>query len=146
MRVPTSHSTRPAYGILVVRENEVRDVVGMIDANMSPDPGGRCVARAHGEDMLVRRARIFDADAVAARLQLVARGIVGVHRDEARRVERFVELLNISVERAAMQSEAVGEDMRTYAQERFVGFFRRVIELPEHAYPTLSGRGTPMAA
>ncbi|GJH17585.1 Hsp20/alpha crystallin family protein [Caballeronia novacaledonica] len=44
-------------------------------------------------------------------------------------------LLSISGERAAAQLATDGEEMRTYAQERFVGSFRRVIELPEHADP-----------
>lgn len=44
-------------------------------------------------------------------------------------------LLSISGERAAVQLEAAGDDVRVYAQERFVGAFRRVIELPEHADP-----------
>ncbi|WP_053572285.1 Hsp20/alpha crystallin family protein [Caballeronia cordobensis] len=44
-------------------------------------------------------------------------------------------LLTISGEREPSQPEATGEDMRTYAQERFVGTFRRVIELPQHADP-----------
>ncbi|AQH05205.1 heat-shock protein Hsp20 (plasmid) [Burkholderia sp. KK1] len=44
-------------------------------------------------------------------------------------------LLSISGERAAALPEAAAEEMRTYAQERFVGSFRRVIELPEHADP-----------
>jgi HSP20 family protein len=44
-------------------------------------------------------------------------------------------LLSISGERAAVRPETTGDDVRTYAQERFVGAFRRVIELPEHADP-----------
>ncbi|SAK74580.1 heat shock protein Hsp20 [Caballeronia temeraria] len=44
-------------------------------------------------------------------------------------------LLSISGERAAAQPPTAGDEMRTYAQERFVGSFRRVIELPEHADP-----------
>ena len=44
-------------------------------------------------------------------------------------------LLSISGERAAAQPQTADDDMRTYAQERFVGSFRRVIELPEHADP-----------
>ncbi|GJH13336.1 Hsp20/alpha crystallin family protein [Caballeronia novacaledonica] len=44
-------------------------------------------------------------------------------------------LLSISGERAAAQPATDGEEMRTYVQERFVGSFRRVIELPEHADP-----------
>lgn len=44
-------------------------------------------------------------------------------------------LLTISGEREAAQPEAAGDDTRTYAQERFVGAFRRVIELPQHADP-----------
>jgi HSP20 family protein len=42
-------------------------------------------------------------------------------------------LLTISGERGTAQPEAAGDDSRTYAQERFVGTFRRVIELPQHA-------------
>lgn len=44
-------------------------------------------------------------------------------------------LLSISGERASARQEAAGDDLRTYAQERFVGAFRRVIELPQHADP-----------
>lgn len=44
-------------------------------------------------------------------------------------------LLTISGEREPSQPEATGDDMRTYAQERFIGTFRRVIELPQHADP-----------
>ncbi|TCG02977.1 heat-shock protein Hsp20, partial [Paraburkholderia steynii] len=44
-------------------------------------------------------------------------------------------LLTISGERGTAQPEAAGEDTRTYAQERFFGAFRRVIELPQHADP-----------
>jgi HSP20 family protein len=45
-------------------------------------------------------------------------------------------LLSISGERESAQPEAAGgDDSRTYAQERFVGAFRRVIELPEYADP-----------
>ena len=44
-------------------------------------------------------------------------------------------LLSISGQRASVQPETTGDDVRTYAQERFVGAFRRVIELPEHADP-----------
>ncbi|WP_395408462.1 Hsp20/alpha crystallin family protein [Pseudoduganella sp. UC29_106] len=44
-------------------------------------------------------------------------------------------LLSISGERKAAQPKAAGDDTRTYAQERFVGAFRRVIELPQHADP-----------
>jgi HSP20 family protein len=45
-------------------------------------------------------------------------------------------LLSISGERKSAQPEAAGgDDSRTYAQERFVGAFRRVIELPEYADP-----------
>ncbi|MBB5459920.1 HSP20 family protein [Paraburkholderia sp. Cpub6] len=44
-------------------------------------------------------------------------------------------LLTISGERQTGQPEAAGDDVRTYAQERFVGTFRRVIELPQHADP-----------
>ena len=43
-------------------------------------------------------------------------------------------LLTISGEREAAQPEA-SDDTRTYAQERFIGGFRRVIELPQHADP-----------
>ncbi|CAH2794321.1 MAG: Molecular chaperone (small heat shock protein) [uncultured Caballeronia sp.] len=42
-------------------------------------------------------------------------------------------LLVISGERGPTQPEAADDDMRTYAQERFAGAFRRVIELPQHA-------------
>lgn len=42
-------------------------------------------------------------------------------------------LLTISGERKAIEPE--GDDVRTYAQERFAGTFRRVIELPRHADP-----------
>ncbi|CAL8480888.1 Hsp20/alpha crystallin family protein [Caballeronia sp. S22] len=44
-------------------------------------------------------------------------------------------LLSISGERAPAQPDAASEDLRTYAQERFVGSFRRMIELPDHADP-----------
>ena len=44
-------------------------------------------------------------------------------------------LLSISGERKVAQPKAAGDDTRTYAQERFVGAFRRVIELPQHADP-----------
>lgn len=45
-------------------------------------------------------------------------------------------LLTISGEREAVQhTEATGDDSRTYVQERFIGAFRRVIELPQHADP-----------
>ncbi|MGN7981782.1 Hsp20/alpha crystallin family protein [Burkholderia sp. 22313] len=43
-------------------------------------------------------------------------------------------LLTISGERKSTQPEAGGET-RTYAQERFAGAFRRVIELPDTADP-----------
>ncbi|MDR6484829.1 Hsp20/alpha crystallin family protein [Paraburkholderia terricola] len=43
-------------------------------------------------------------------------------------------LLTISGERGAVQPDA-SDDARTYAQERFNGTFRRVIELPQHADP-----------
>ncbi|VWD38265.1 heat-shock protein Hsp20 [Burkholderia lata] len=43
-------------------------------------------------------------------------------------------LLTISGERKSTQPEA-GSETRTYAQERFVGNFRRVIELPDTADP-----------
>ena len=42
-------------------------------------------------------------------------------------------LLTISGERET--GPEAGDDTRTYAQERFVGAFRRVIELPQHADP-----------
>jgi|SRR5690349_61355 HSP20 family protein len=44
-------------------------------------------------------------------------------------------LLSISGERGTARPEAAGDDTRTYAQERFAGAFRRVIELPDHADP-----------
>jgi len=43
-------------------------------------------------------------------------------------------LLTISGERKPAQQD-VGGDTRVYAQERFTGTFRRVIELPETADP-----------
>ncbi|WGS54974.1 Hsp20/alpha crystallin family protein (plasmid) [Paraburkholderia sp. D15] len=43
-------------------------------------------------------------------------------------------LLSISGERAAAQPET-GDASRRYAQERFTGAFRRVIELPQYADP-----------
>ncbi|MGI4814481.1 MAG: Hsp20/alpha crystallin family protein [Janthinobacterium lividum] len=43
-------------------------------------------------------------------------------------------LLTISGERNQPEIGATG-DVRTYAQERFTGAFRRVIELPSHADP-----------
>jgi HSP20 family protein len=43
-------------------------------------------------------------------------------------------LLTISGERAPAQPEGDGE-VRSYAQERFAGTFRRVVELPEGADP-----------
>ncbi|HEY2020168.1 Hsp20/alpha crystallin family protein [Paraburkholderia sp.] len=43
-------------------------------------------------------------------------------------------LLTISGERAASQAQ-LPEDTRSYAQERFSGAFRRVVELPQHADP-----------
>jgi HSP20 family protein len=43
-------------------------------------------------------------------------------------------LLTISGERKPAQTD-ITEDTRTYAQERFTGTFRRVIELPETADP-----------
>ena len=43
-------------------------------------------------------------------------------------------LLTISGERKSTQPDT-GSDTRTYAQERFVGTFRRVIELPDTADP-----------
>lgn len=42
-------------------------------------------------------------------------------------------LLTISGERKASAPE--GDDVRSYAQERFAGTFRRVIELPQNADP-----------
>lgn len=44
-------------------------------------------------------------------------------------------LLTLSGERLPARPQEAGDDTRTYAQERFVGAFRRVIELPEHADP-----------
>ncbi len=47
-------------------------------------------------------------------------------------------LLTIAGERKPARPDAGGsprEDLRTYAQERFVGAFRRVIELPQSADP-----------
>ncbi|MCQ0033160.1 Hsp20/alpha crystallin family protein [Burkholderia glumae] len=44
-------------------------------------------------------------------------------------------LLTISGERSRARPEAAGDDSRVYAQERFAGAFRRVIELPRHADP-----------
>ena len=43
-------------------------------------------------------------------------------------------LLTISGERKPAQTD-ITEDTRTYAQERFTGSFRRVIELPQNANP-----------
>jgi HSP20 family protein len=43
-------------------------------------------------------------------------------------------LLSISGERKAVQPEP-GDETRVYAQERFAGSFRRVVELPESADP-----------
>jgi len=43
-------------------------------------------------------------------------------------------VLTLSGERAAPQCEA-GEGSRTYAQERYVGAFRRVVELPQNVDP-----------
>ncbi|NIE82390.1 MULTISPECIES: Hsp20/alpha crystallin family protein [unclassified Burkholderia] len=43
-------------------------------------------------------------------------------------------LLTISGERKAPEREAA-DDVKVYAQERFAGAFRRVIELPPHADP-----------
>ena len=43
-------------------------------------------------------------------------------------------LLTISGERARTEGE-VPSDARVYAEERFMGSFRRVIELPQHADP-----------
>ncbi|AWV05324.1 Hsp20/alpha crystallin family protein [Burkholderia cepacia] len=43
-------------------------------------------------------------------------------------------LLTISGERKSTQPDT-GSETRTYAQERFAGTFRRVIELPENADP-----------
>ncbi|AXK65081.1 Hsp20/alpha crystallin family protein [Burkholderia sp. IDO3] len=42
------------------------------------------------------------------------------------------DLLTISGERKPAPHDA-GDDVRTYAQERFHGTFRRVVELPQHA-------------
>ncbi|KVF71549.1 Hsp20/alpha crystallin family protein [Burkholderia diffusa] len=44
------------------------------------------------------------------------------------------DLLTISGERKPVPQQA-GEDVRTYAQERFHGKFRRVVELPQNADP-----------
>jgi HSP20 family protein len=47
-------------------------------------------------------------------------------------------LLTISGERKPAQAggdDQTGDDTRTYAQERFTGSFRRVIELPQNADP-----------
>lgn len=44
-------------------------------------------------------------------------------------------LLSISGERESALPKAAGDDSRTYAQERFAGAFRRVIELPQYADP-----------
>ncbi|TDG03432.1 Hsp20/alpha crystallin family protein [Paraburkholderia guartelaensis] len=43
-------------------------------------------------------------------------------------------LLTISGERTPPETE-VGDEARVYARERFMGAFRRVIELPQHADP-----------
>lgn len=43
-------------------------------------------------------------------------------------------LLTISGERKPLEPKA-GDDARVYARERFMGAFRRVIELPPHADP-----------
>ncbi|MCX5539401.1 Hsp20/alpha crystallin family protein [Paraburkholderia sp. CNPSo 3076] len=43
-------------------------------------------------------------------------------------------LLTISGERRPPETE-VGDEARVYARERFMGAFRRVIELPQHADP-----------
>ncbi|MEX3944310.1 Hsp20/alpha crystallin family protein [Paraburkholderia sp. BR10937] len=43
-------------------------------------------------------------------------------------------LLTISGERRPSERQA-GDDTRVYASERFMGAFRRVIELPQHADP-----------
>ncbi|MCX5539337.1 Hsp20/alpha crystallin family protein [Paraburkholderia sp. CNPSo 3076] len=43
-------------------------------------------------------------------------------------------LLTISGERRPPEQQA-GDDTRVYASERFMGAFRRVIELPQHADP-----------
>ncbi|GJH05902.1 Hsp20/alpha crystallin family protein [Paraburkholderia terrae] len=49
-------------------------------------------------------------------------------------------LLTISGERKPPELEP-GDDARVYARERFMGAFRRVIELPQHADPdTVSAR------
>jgi HSP20 family protein len=47
-------------------------------------------------------------------------------------------LLTISGERKPPETET-GEDTRVYAKERFMGAFRRVIELPQHADPEKVG-------
>lgn len=44
-------------------------------------------------------------------------------------------LLTISGERKPAYPEKTDDNTRFYAQERFAGAFRRVIELPEHADP-----------
>ncbi|CAB3697387.1 Hsp20/alpha crystallin family protein [Paraburkholderia rhynchosiae] len=44
-------------------------------------------------------------------------------------------LLTISGERKPVYPDKPGDDTRAYAQERFSGSFRRVIELPQHADP-----------
>jgi len=43
-------------------------------------------------------------------------------------------LLSISGERKSLRPDGQG-DLRTYAQERFVGSFKRTIELPQNADP-----------
>jgi HSP20 family protein len=44
-------------------------------------------------------------------------------------------LLTISGERKPAWPDKTDDNTRTYAQERFAGSFRRVIELPQHADP-----------
>ncbi|HGL4258398.1 Hsp20/alpha crystallin family protein [Burkholderia dolosa] len=44
-------------------------------------------------------------------------------------------LLTISGERVRPDGASAGDDKRVYADERFMGAFRRVIELPSHADP-----------
>ena len=65
----------PAYRVLILREDKTSDVVGLIDADELRDLCRVGIAGAHGKHVLPRRARIFDADAVAARTQTKARGV-----------------------------------------------------------------------
>lgn len=44
-------------------------------------------------------------------------------------------LLTISGERKRIAPEESSDETRVYAEERFVGAFRRVVELPQHADP-----------